>query len=85
MYAEYEQPESPKRGREAPTLLPLAPALLGHRKISLCLFFISPTCMHACVHACVCTHVCKCFCAIGSVNVYPIRDSIIRILFAYWK
>lgn len=69
MYAEYEQPESPKRGREAPTLLPLAPALLGHRKISLRLFFISP----ACVHACVCTHVCECFCAISSVNVYPTK------------
>lgn len=54
MYAEYEQPESPKRGSETPTLLPLAPALLSHKNISLHLFSVSP----ACVHTQVCTRMC---------------------------
>lgn len=67
MYAEYEQPESPKRDSETPTLLPLAPALLGHRKISLRSFFISS----ACVHACVGTHVCARMCVNVSVQSAP--------------
>lgn len=75
MYAEYEQPESPKRDSETPTLLPLAPALLGHRKISLLghrkislrSFFISS----ACVHACVGTHVCARMCVNVSVQSAP--------------
>ena len=75
MYAEYEQPESPKRGSETPTLLPLAPALLSHKKISQHLFSVSPACVHM--------HVCECFCAVGSVMSALLRDDKIRIVFAY--